>query len=1425
MTEIEAVLRLRDNLSPALAVAAKNLGQAGDKMQAVGQQFQAAGSAMLPISLAVSAAGIAALKFSTDFEASMLKVSTIAAESAGDVGHMSEAVLEMAPAVGIGPKALADALLVVESTGIKGAQALDILEMSAKASSAGLGETKDIARAVTAAITAYGAENLTAAQATDILFVAVKDGGAEAEEFAGSLGRVIGIAANLGVTFEETTGFVATFTRLGVDADEATTALRQTLMNFLHPAKQVRDALHEVGLSADDVRQSIRERGLAATLTDLVGRFEGNDEALGRVIPNVRALAGVLGTAGSQATAMRTIMEHLTSASGEMGEAFGRSAETGAFKWAKFKAEIERVGIAFGDKLAPAVFGAMDAMTPMFDMAVKLADAFGKLPDGIQTTAVAIGGLVAVLSPVLLGIGTLIKVAGFAADGLAPIAKVLSNIFKAMEPGAAIVDVLNGALRFFLSTAGAIVVATAALFTVTGTWGEFFRILKAGAEIIINLVVRAFNIAVTVTKELIEGIGGLLSVGAEFANFFLEILGVADGWRDFVRDFKNGMLIIAGVFEYVAVLTGDWAKELPKVEAPLKQVGLAAVSVAEGERLLAEHAERTNKKLADQTAASKPLNDALDGLRDSQEKLTVAARAYALFAGSDFMSKPRKVQEDYYNALQDVIDQYGSLAAAGMAYAQKDYETLSRHVGASKQVEGDFNKWLAQGKKDVAEEQLRIADDKAKRLLAGLKASNAAEIELLKLTQQASMTKYEFERAEIDHWLAAQKKGYDDATTMAQKYFDEQIALLRKHKVDWNEFLANDPTGGSQMIDPKAGVKPFDWFKDLDVQGAADSFEQLVNISGASVSKIAQNLGKLTKAIGMAGDAGQHLGAALEFNEFGELSGVKWGAMAVGAVELVGAMDAATSSSSRFKNAIGGAIAGAKAGAAMGAAFGASWGPWGLAIGAGAGALVGLVRGVDDADKKFNEFLTTFGGAETLKAKLMALGAEGERLWTTLSVSVEKYRESEKALTWEEYRTQQAMRDTAKVVQEAEERFKRYGLSLDDLISPQAALATSIRQVIADFNALKAAGFSDDRLGEAMSASLLNIINLAMELHEVLPNELGPAIVAMVGAWQRAFDAGGSSADAVSDKLNGMIRTAMNSGSKIPAVFAPLIEQLVNGGFLADDLANRLLGIPEKMKVPWQAMQEAAEEFGINLAALGPAFQQAKLTEGAELLAEKWELLVGNGADIKAVIEGMKKPANDFLHDALRWGLEIPASMKPMLEAMFRAGELTDENGDKLEDMSRLKFGEVLEDKFQLLIDKLNEFIDRLGDAAFDLNHMPSPSITFPSPPDYSGGGPGPGGTDPHAGEAGHWEYGIWYPDAERMIESGLGRLSRSGIGQPAIVQAAIGDGAGLSGGTMTIVTKIDARGSFFPNERAIEDLAEMVVRKLPDAATLYVSR
>ncbi|KKM76231.1 hypothetical protein LCGC14_1382230 [marine sediment metagenome] len=152
----------------------------GSRMREVGRDMTIAG-------VAIAAPGIAAIKMATDFEASMTRIETLVGLARDTVDEMGQSVLDLSGETARSPVELAEALFVVTSAGARGAVAMETLTNAARAAAIGLGNTSDIARTVTAAVTAYGAENLSAAEATNILVGTVRAGNLVAADLAGTV--------------------------------------------------------------------------------------------------------------------------------------------------------------------------------------------------------------------------------------------------------------------------------------------------------------------------------------------------------------------------------------------------------------------------------------------------------------------------------------------------------------------------------------------------------------------------------------------------------------------------------------------------------------------------------------------------------------------------------------------------------------------------------------------------------------------------------------------------------------------------------------------------------------------------------------------------------------------------------------------------------------------------------------------------------------------------------------------------------------------------------------------------------------------------------------------------------------------------------------------------------------------------------------
>lgn len=301
------------------------------------------------------------------FETSMAKIRGLVGVAGKQVEIFGEQVKNLAPQVGKGPLELAEALYFITSSGFEGAQAMDVLAASAKAASAGLGQTEVVADAVTSVMSAYGSGTYTATQATDILTASVREGKAEADKFAPALGKILPVAAAFGLSYEDIGASIAALTRSGAEAGTSAIYLRQVLSTLLDPSKKAAQELESIGLSAGTLRERIQGGDLLGALVDLETGFNGNVESMAKVFGNVRALTAVFSLLGPNLESNRQIFASINGTAGDTAAAFAEIEKTAGYKIKAAMAQLQASMITMGE-----------AMLPLISAVAKIGQVFAK---------------------------------------------------------------------------------------------------------------------------------------------------------------------------------------------------------------------------------------------------------------------------------------------------------------------------------------------------------------------------------------------------------------------------------------------------------------------------------------------------------------------------------------------------------------------------------------------------------------------------------------------------------------------------------------------------------------------------------------------------------------------------------------------------------------------------------------------------------------------------------------------------------------------------------------------------------------------------------------------------------------------------------------------------------------------------------------
>ena len=474
-------------LQRGLKIAQRSLRKFGGQAKRIGSNITSS------VTLPFAAAGAAGVKMATDLEGSFSKIENLVGITGKALDDFKTSVRNVSSETGKSQQELSEAIFTISSAGLRGAAATEVLERSAKASAIGLGDTQQIAQALTGVMQAYSKSGMTAAQATDTLTAIVREGNLEAEALAPTLGRVVGIASQLGVSFEEVGANIATFTRLGVPAEEAVVGLRGIMASFLKPTADAKNALATLGMTAEDLRNQVSEEGLQATLANLMTAFEGNDEALTSVFGNVRALSAVLGTAGAQGETYAAVLDNISNSTGIVDEGFENVSQTSGFKFQQTLNSLRNAGIELGNALLPLV-------TKIATFVTTAINSFRDLSTETKTAILTLTAIVAASGPIMSGIGfiataigALLSPVGLIIVGIAGAGFAMYKFWDQVRP------ILVGVINYFID-----------LYNES----TIFRVA-------IQFIIASFKNLWTVGKALFDGFGqNLKGIGQLFLGAF-----------------------------------------------------------------------------------------------------------------------------------------------------------------------------------------------------------------------------------------------------------------------------------------------------------------------------------------------------------------------------------------------------------------------------------------------------------------------------------------------------------------------------------------------------------------------------------------------------------------------------------------------------------------------------------------------------------------------------------------------------------------------------------------------------------------------------------------------------------------------------------------------------------------------------------------
>ena len=343
-----------NTLSRELKRAAKDMGGLDKRVALAGKAFLAFG--------AVAAAAIVGvgLKLSIDLEKGLREVGTLMGGlSKGEMKDMSDELKNISIQSGQALDKLVKAKYDIVSAGFAdAASSAELLRASAQLAVGGVTEISTAADLLTTTINAYNLSSRDAVDVNDKLFTIVRLGKTTIDELGGSMGRVVAIAGQTGVSLDEVGAAVATLTSQGLDTARAITSLQGAIVQIIKPTDIMQGVISRLGFATGEAL--LKSEGFAGSLNLIQKESERVGRPLSEVFGSIEALQAVLPLTGTAAGSFADNLAQMGDSAGAAAEAVAEMEKSTSFQLGRLKQAFLGIATIIGDKLNPVIKKAAD---------------------------------------------------------------------------------------------------------------------------------------------------------------------------------------------------------------------------------------------------------------------------------------------------------------------------------------------------------------------------------------------------------------------------------------------------------------------------------------------------------------------------------------------------------------------------------------------------------------------------------------------------------------------------------------------------------------------------------------------------------------------------------------------------------------------------------------------------------------------------------------------------------------------------------------------------------------------------------------------------------------------------------------------------------------------------------------------------------
>ncbi len=457
------------------AEASKTLGE---KMQAAGEKMKDVGGNMtkyVTVPIAAAGAGITALGVQFDDAFDKIRIGTgatgkalealnddfraVAKQVPSNFDEVSTAIADYNTRLGISGEALQD--LSVQTLNL------------ARIVGADLGKTIE---EVSQAFQAFRVPVIEYGEALDYVFKVSQSTGITSDRLLSNMVKFSPALKQMGFDFQEAATLMGYLDKAGVEVEQAMTGLQKAIVNM------AKAGINDAGEALDALFAEIKDAPSDLAATEIAIETFGAKAG--------PALASAIREGKME---FRALVEELTNSEETINGA-ASATDDWAESLAKLKNQIflamEPISSVMFETLNELVAKIADDVTPAIE---RLGEAFKNLPQGVQVAILAIAGILALIGPLLQGIGALViagpglaKMFGFISTAVTFLSGLLSTLASVILP---VLAAAAAALGVPIWAIVAIIAAViAAIVLLIKYFDEIMAIFKAFGQLIVEVV-------------------------------------------------------------------------------------------------------------------------------------------------------------------------------------------------------------------------------------------------------------------------------------------------------------------------------------------------------------------------------------------------------------------------------------------------------------------------------------------------------------------------------------------------------------------------------------------------------------------------------------------------------------------------------------------------------------------------------------------------------------------------------------------------------------------------------------------------------------------------------------------------------------------------------------------------------------------------